>query len=168
MTYDRRRTQSDDKSSHSLWQGELKTRNSAFIHHLDSVCVQSRMQFLRKSSSFISHMILCPGIEVVMDSQSTQKRLEYIVSDKKLFYLFFCRYRLLNYYHAFVAILDFQSVWQRMKKVLCVLKKNNKNIHFYISGPLIWKNVWLQYLKSIPTSIQCKDYHVQNSEGSVN
>jgi hypothetical protein len=46
-----------------------------------------------------------------MDSQSTQIRLEYIVSDKKPFYLFFCRYRLLNYYHAFVAILDFQSVW---------------------------------------------------------
>ena len=41
-----------------------KTRNSVFIRHLDSVCIQSRMQFLRKSSSFISHMILCPGIRI--------------------------------------------------------------------------------------------------------
>jgi hypothetical protein len=80
-------------------------------YYVDSVCVQSRMHFPRKSSSFISHMILCPGIEVVMDSQSTQKRLEYIVSDKKLFYLFFCRYRLLNYVLCFGTVVVIVISW---------------------------------------------------------
>jgi hypothetical protein len=44
LTDDRRRTPSDGKSSHCLWQGELITRGSQepVIAHLDQSCFQSQ------------------------------------------------------------------------------------------------------------------------------